>query len=93
MARGAADARKRLLTEAVAELRDLPHSYWHQLAKDGVAFTKPARLDTGGRCEIGVRAARHPAGSENIRVTVTLTRGWRRPLIERFVITPDNQFI
>ena len=93
MAREAADAGKRRLAEAVAELRDLPHSYWDQVVVEGTTFRKPAQLVTGDTCVIDVRAARHPAGSGNIRVTVTLKRAWRRSLTDRFVITPDNQFI
>ncbi len=76
------------LEDAVAELRDLPYSFWLEVAQDAASFSRP--LTTGrGRLEIG---ARRRGGSEDIQVTITLKRGWRPGVADGFIITPTNEF-
>lgn len=70
------------------ELRDLPYSLWLEVVDDASSFARP--LPAGaGRLEVD---ARRPEGSEDIRVTITLKRGWRRAVADGFTITPSNTF-
>ena len=87
MAASTVDARG-TLDQAVAELRDLPYSFWLEVVAEATSFARP--LPAGdGRLEID---ATQPAGSDDIRVTITLKRGWRRAIADGFTITPANHF-
>ncbi|MDP6582643.1 MAG: hypothetical protein QF681_18475 [Vicinamibacterales bacterium] len=87
MSRRTLDSRT-ALDQAIAELRDLPYSFWRQMATDESSFTKPLS-EHPGRLEIA--AGWHP-GTEDIRVTISLKRSWRRALRDGFTITPMNEF-
>ena len=87
MLRTTPDART-ALDHAISELRDLPYSFWHEVVTDRSAFTKP--LSQGaGRLKV---AAGWDQGTQDIHVTVTLRRWWRRGLRDGFTITPTNEF-
>ncbi|HJN45681.1 MAG: hypothetical protein CL477_19585 [Acidobacteria bacterium] len=87
MSRRTLDSRT-ALDQAISELRDLPYSYWREMAKDGSSFTRPLP-EYPGRLEV---AADWHTGTQDIRVTITLKRTWRRALKDGFTITPMNEF-
>ena len=77
------------LDHAIAELRDLPYSFWRTLVTKRSAFSRPL---PGGPGRLDVDAGWHQ-GSHNIQVTITLKRGgWRRSVSDGFTITPTNEF-
>ncbi len=76
------------LDDALAELRDLPYSFWLEVAQDEAAFSRPLRTGRG-RLDI---EARQRSGSEDIQVTITLKRGWWGGARDGFIITPTNEF-
>ena len=57
-----------VLNQAIAERRDLPYSFWHEVASDRAAFTRPLPAGPG---PLDVEAS-WDQGTEDIHVTVTL---------------------
>ena len=76
------------LDHAIAELRDLPYSFWREAVTDQSSFTRPLPEGPG---RLDVDASWHE-GTEDIHVTITLKRAWRRGLTDGFTITPTNIF-
>ena len=76
------------LDHAMAELRERPYSFWREAVTDQSSFTRPLPEGPGGR---DVDAAWHQ-GTQDIHVTITLRRGWRRGLTDGFTITSTNEF-
>ena len=76
------------LDHAISELRDLPYSFWRAVAMERSSFTKPLPKGPG---RLDVNAGWHQGG-QNIQVTITLKRGWRRGITDGFTITPTNEF-
>jgi hypothetical protein len=87
MARTTLDART-ALDQAISELRDLPYSFWREMAKEASSFTRPL-TEGSGRLEVG---ATWHLGTQDIRVSITLKRALRRALTDGFTITPMNEF-
>jgi len=87
MARTTVDSRT-ALDHAIAELRDLPYSVWREAVTDRSSCTRPV---PGGGSRLDIEADWHK-GTDDIHVTITLTRGWRRGLTDGFTITPTNDF-
>ncbi len=87
MARTTVDSRA-ALDQAMFELRDLPYSFWREMAADRASFTRPL---PSGHGRLDVDASWHE-GTQDIHVTVTVRRGWRRALSDGFTITPMNEF-
>jgi hypothetical protein len=77
-----------VLDTAVAELRDLPYSFWRDVVTDRSLFSRPL-TEGSGRLEVDAGWHR---GTVEIRVTVTLRRTWRRRNTDGFTITPTNEF-
>ena len=76
------------LDHAMSELRDLPYSFWREVAADQSCFSRPGP-DGSGRLDVDV-GWHHD--TQDIHVTITLKRGLRRGLTDGFTITPTNQF-
>ena len=87
MARTTIDSRT-TLDHAIAELRDLPYSFWREAVTDRSSFTRPVPEGPG---RLDIAPAWHQ-GTEDIHVSITLKRGWRRGLTDGFTITPTNEF-
>jgi hypothetical protein len=85
---------EQVLEVAVAELRDLPYSYWRQAVEEGEVFTRPIALPQGGTLQLEVRPRWNRRGTSDIRVGVTVKGRWRhRQISGGFTITPANQFV
>ena len=76
------------LDHALSELRDLPYSFWCEVVTDQSSFTRPLPEGPG---RLDVDAAWHQ-GTQDIHVTITLKRDWRRGISDGFTITPTNDF-
>jgi len=76
------------LNLAIAELRDLPYSFWREVVTDQSSFTRPLPEGPG---RLDLDAAWHQ-GTRDIRVTIAFKRGWRRGIRDGFTITPTNKF-
>ena len=87
MSRTTIDSRT-ALDSAVAELRDLPYSFWRAVVTEQSSFTKPLP-EGSGRLDVDVDCHQ---GTEEIQVKITLKRGWRRTHRDGFTITPTNEF-
>ena len=84
--------RREILDDELLKLRDLPYSVWRETLSR--SLLKPAKARDRRAYWIRVKAAWARAGSQDLRVDVTLeTRALHRRLMrESFVITPDNRF-
>ena len=84
--------RREVLDDEISRLHELPYSVWHSML--GRAMVKTAKGRDERTYRIRTRAGWAVAGSEDIRVSVTLeTLALRRRLMRQsFVITPDNRF-
>jgi len=76
------------LDHAIAELLDLPYSFWRTVVTERSSFSRPLPTGSG---RLDVDASWH-AGSHNIQVTIAIKRGWRRRVSDGFIITPTNKF-
>ena len=76
------------LDHAIAELRDLPYSFWREAVTDQSSFTK--QLPEGAGC-VDVDAGWHQ-GTMDIHVAITFKCSWRRGRTDGFTITPTNEF-
>ena len=86
--------RREVLDDEVSQLRELPYSLWRDMLEREMVKSAIGRDSRTYR--VRVSAAWAAAGSENIRVTVSLesSGALRRGVVrQRFVITPDNQLL
>jgi hypothetical protein len=84
-------ARREVLEDELARLREVPYSLWRELVSRPMCKTTQARDNRTYRVRISPSWAH---GSEDIRVTVALEtpRLHRSLMRQSFLITPENQF-
>ena len=85
--------RREVLDEEMARLREVPYSLWRDMMRAPVSKVVKGRDNRPYL--VRVTADYAPDGSEDIRVTLSLTRASilrRAVLRQTFVITKDNTF-